>query len=244
MSYMMAVEAGVDIIDTALAPLSQGTSQPATEQMVAALKGTRRDTGLDLAALDDIAGYFYEVRRKYAEFESPVNNQIKTDVLISQIPGGMLSNLVAQLRQQNAEDKLDAVLAEMPHVRKDLGYPPLVTPTSQICGSQAALNVMTGKRYSVVAMETKNYVMGLYGEPPGPISDEIKNKVLGKKQPITCRPADLLKPGLDQARKEIDGLVTSEEDVLSYALFPEIARDYFLSRDGRKTKHEAEGARP
>ena len=145
------------------------------------LKGTRRDTGLDLAALDDIAGYFYEVRRKYAEFESPVNNQIKTDVLISQIPGGMLSNLVAQLRQQNAEDKLDAVLAEMPHVRKDLGYPPLVTPTSQICGSQAALNVMTGKRYSVVATETKNYVMGLYGEPPGPISDEIKNKVLGKE---------------------------------------------------------------
>jgi oxaloacetate decarboxylase alpha subunit len=239
MSYMMAVEAGVDIIDTALAPLSQGTSQPATEQMVAALKGTPRDTGLDLGTLDDIASYFYEVRRKYAEFESPVNNQIKTDVLVSQIPGGMLSNLVAQLRQQNAEDKLDAVLAEMPHVRKDLGYPPLVTPTSQICGSQAALNVMTGKRYSVVAMETKNYVMGLYGEPPGPISDEIKNKVLGKKQPIDCRPADLLKPGLDQARKEIDGLATSEEDVLSYALFPEIAKDYFLARDERQTKHEA-----
>ena len=242
MSYMMAVEAGVDIIDTALAPLSQGTSQPATEQMVAALKGTRRDTGLDLVALDDIAGYFYEVRRKYAEFESPVNNQIKTDVLISQIPGGMLSNLIAQLRQQNAEDKLDAVLAEMSHVRKDLGYPPLVTPTSQICGSQAALNVMTGKRYSVVATETKNYVMGLYGEPPGPISDEIKSKVLGKQQPITCRPADLLKPGLDQARREIDGVATSEDDVLSYALFPEIAKDYFIARDGRKTKHEAEGA--
>jgi oxaloacetate decarboxylase alpha subunit len=238
MSYMMAVEAGVDIIDTALAPLSQGTSQPATEQMVAALKGTRRDTGW-ISRRWMILPAIYEVRRKYAEFESPVNNQIKTDVLISQIPGGMLSNLVAQLRQQNAEDKLDAVLAEMPHVRKDLGYPPLVTPTSQICGSQAALNVMTGKRYSVVAMETKNYVMGLYGEPPGPISDEIKNKVLGKKQPITCRPADLLKPGLDQARKEIDGLVTSEEDVLSYALFPEIARDYFLARDGKAEKHES-----
>jgi pyruvate/oxaloacetate carboxyltransferase len=118
----------------------------------------------------------------------------------------------------------------------------LVTPTSQICGSQAALNVMTGKRYSVVAMETKNYVMGLYGEPPGPISDEIKNKVLGKKQPIDCRPADLLKPGLDQARKEINGLATSEEDVLSYALFPEIAKDYFLARDGRQAKEESEGA--
>jgi pyruvate/oxaloacetate carboxyltransferase len=127
-------------------------------------------------------------------------------------------------------------------VRKDLGYPPLVTPTSQICGSQAALNVMTGKRYSVVATETKNYVMGLYGEPPSPISDEIKSKVLGKKQPITCRPADLLQPGLDQARKELDGLATSEEDVLSYALFPEIAKDYFLARDGRQSKHEAEGS--
>ena len=242
MSYMMAIEAGVDIIDTALAPLSQGTSQPATEQMVAALKGTARDTRLDLAALNDIADYFYAVRRKYAEFESPVNNQIKTDVLMSQIPGGMLSNLVAQLRQQNAEDKLEAVLAEMPHVRKDLGYPPLVTPTSQICGSQAAFNVMTGKRYSVVAMETKNYVMGLYGEPPGPVSDEIKNKVLGKKQPITCRPADLLKPGLEDARKAIDGLGASEDDVLSYALFPEIAREYFLWRDGQSDRHQTTNA--
>jgi pyruvate/oxaloacetate carboxyltransferase len=173
------------------------------------------------------------VRRNYAEFESPVNNQIKTDVLISQVPGGMLSNLVAQLRQQNAENKLEAVLAEMPHVRKDLGYPPLVTPTSQIVGSQAALNVMTGKRYSVVAMETRNYVMGLYGEPPGPISDDIKTKVIGKKEPISCRPADLLKPGLEQARKEAGSLATSEEDVLSYALFPEIAKDYFLSRDSK-----------
>jgi pyruvate/oxaloacetate carboxyltransferase len=239
MSYMMAIEAGVDIIDTALAPLSQGTSQPATEQMVAALKDTPHDTGLDLALLDEIADYFYQVRRKYAEFESPVNNQIKTDVLISQIPGGMLSNLVAQLRQQNAEHKLEAVLAEMPHVRKDLGYPPLVTPTSQICGSQAALNVMTGKRYSIVATETKNYVMGLYGEPPGPISDEVKKKVLGKKEPITCRPADLLKPGLDEARKQLDGLATSEDDVLSYALFPEIAKDYFVWRDQRSHRPEA-----
>jgi pyruvate/oxaloacetate carboxyltransferase len=148
----------------------------------------------------------------------------------------MLSNLVAQLRQQKAEDKLDAVLAEMPQVRKDLGYPPLVTPTSQIVGSQAALNVMTGKRYSVVAMETRNYVMGLYGEPPGRISEDMKNKVLGKKEPINCRPADLLKPGLEQARKEAGSLATSEEDVLSYALFPEIAKEYFLSRDGQQGK--------
>ncbi len=234
MSYMMAIEAGADILDTAISPLSQGTSQPATEAVVAALMGTAHDTGLDLGKLKEIAEYFYGVRKKYVEFESPVNNQVKTDILTSQIPGGMLSNLVAQLRQQKAEDKLEAVLAEMPSVRKDLGYPPLVTPTSQIVGSQAALNVMTGKRYSVVASETKNYVMGLYGEPPGTISDEIKKKVLGKKEPITCRPADLLEPGLDNARKEIGSLAQSDEDVLTYALFPEIARDYFEFRQNGK----------
>jgi pyruvate/oxaloacetate carboxyltransferase len=239
MTYMLAIEAGADILDTALSPLAGGTSQPPTEAIVAALQGTPHDTGLDLTKLADLATYFYGVRAKYTEFESAVSNQIKTDILVSQIPGGMLSNLVAQLRQQNAEDKLAAVLAEMPHVREDLGYPPLVTPTSQICGSQAALNVMTGKRYSVVAKETQNYVMGLYGEPPGPINDEIKRKVLGKKEPITCRPADLLKPGLDEARRQLDGLAASEDDVLSYALFPEIARDYFLWREGKAGRPEA-----
>lgn len=243
MSYMMAIEAGADILDTAIAPFSQGTSQPATEQVVAALKDTPRDTGLDLGKLAKIAEYFYRIRRNYAEFESPVNNQIKTDVLTSQIPGGMLSNLVAQLRQQKAEDKLEMVLAEMPHVRRDLGYPPLVTPTSQMVGAQAALNVMTGKRYSVVSMETRNYVMGLYGEAPGKISDEIKAKVLGKKTPITCRPADLLKPGLDQARKDAAGMAHSEEDVLTYALFPDIAKDYFLSRDAQGDRQQATGVR-
>jgi pyruvate/oxaloacetate carboxyltransferase len=241
MSYMMAIEAGADILDTAISPFSQGTSQPATEQVVAALKDTPHDTGLDLVKLAKIAEYFYGIRRNYAEFESPVNNQIKTDVLTSQIPGGMLSNLVAQLRQQKAEDKLDLVLAEMPQVRKDLGYPPLVTPTSQIVGSQAALNVMTGKRYSVVAMETRNYVMGHYGEAPGPISEEIKAKVLGKKAPITCRPADLLKPGLDQARKDAGHMAQSEEDVLTYALFPDIAKDFFLWRDAQAEKRQATG---
>jgi oxaloacetate decarboxylase alpha subunit len=242
MNYMMAIEAGADILDTAIAPFSQGASQPATEQVVAALRNTPHDTGLDLAKLGKIAEYFYGVRRNYAEFESAVNNQIKTDVLVSQIPGGMLSNLVAQLRQQKAEDKLDAVLTEMPEVRKDLGYPPLVTPTSQIVGSQAALNVMTGKRYSVVAMETRNYVMGLYGEPPGPISEDIKAKVLGKKEPIRCRPADLLKPGLEDARKQAGALARSEEDVLSYALFPEIAKEFFVQRDGAGERQRAAGA--
>jgi pyruvate/oxaloacetate carboxyltransferase len=232
MSYMMAIEAGADIIDTAISPLAQGSSQPATEAVVAALMGSPYDTGLDLQRLGNIAEYFYGVRAKYAEFESAVNNQIKTDILISQIPGGMLSNLVVQLRQQKAEERLEAVLAEMPHVRKDLGYPPLVTPTSQIVGSQAALNVMTGKRYGVVAAETRNYVMGLYGEPPGAISEDIKHKVIGKKEPITCRPADLLKPGLDDARKAAGTLAGSEEDVITYALFPDIAKDYFLARDG------------
>jgi oxaloacetate decarboxylase alpha subunit len=244
MSYIMAVEAGADILDTALSPLSQGTSQPATESLVAALEGTPYATGLDLKLLGEIAEYFYGLRKKYAEFESPVNNQIRTDILFSQIPGGMLSNLVAQLRQQNAEDKLDAVLQEMPEVRKDMGYPPLVTPASQICGSQAALNVVTGKRYSIVATETKNYVMGLYGRPPGPISDEIKKKILGKKEPITCRPADLLKPGLDQARKEIGNLAKNEEDVISYALFPEIARDFFRARESFEHPSAFEGQHP
>jgi pyruvate/oxaloacetate carboxyltransferase len=245
MSYMMAIEAGADIIDTAISPLAQGSSQPATEAVVAALMGSPYDTGLDLQRLGEIAEYFYGVRAKYAEFESAVNNQIKTDILISQIPGGMLSNLVVQLRQQKAEDRLEAVLAEMPHVRKDLGYPPLVTPTSQIVGSQAALNVMTGKRYGVVAAETRNYVMGLYGEPPGAISEEIRHKVLGKKEPITCRPADLLKPGLDDARKAAGALASNEEDVITYALFPDIAKDYFLARDGHGTaKLAAAGNQP
>jgi pyruvate/oxaloacetate carboxyltransferase len=239
MSYMMAIEAGADILDTALSPLSQGTSQPATEAIVAALRGTPHDTGLDLKLLAEIAEYFYAVRKNYAAFESAVNNQVKADILISQVPGGMLSNLVAQLRQQNAEDKLEAILAELPAVRKDLGYPPLVTPTSQILGSQAALNVITGKRYSVVATETKNYVMGLYGEPPGPISEEMTKKVLGKKQPITIRPADLLSPGLEKARKESAPFARSEEDVLSYALFPEVAKEFFAARAGEQPARKA-----
>ncbi len=241
MSYMMAIEAGADNLDTALSPLAQGTSQPATEAFVAALQGTPYDTKLDLNSLKEIADHFYVVRGKYAEFESPVNNQVKADILSSQIPGGMLSNLVAQLRSQKAEDKLEAVLAEVPNVRKDLGYPPLVTPTSQICGSQAALNVMTKKRYSVIAMETRNYIMGHYGEPPGSISEEMKKMVLGKKEPITCRPADLLKPGLEKARKEIGTLASSEEDVLSYALFPEIAKEYFLWRESQKNSTAVSG---
>lgn len=227
MTYMMAIEAGVDIVDTAISPMSQGTSQPATEATVVALRGTSHDTGLSLKLLGEIAEHFRAVRAKYADFDSPVSSQIHAGIMESQIPGGMFSNLVDQLRKQKAGDKLGAVLDEVQVVRKDLGYPPLVTPTSQIVGSQATVNVLTGKRYSVVTMETRNYVMGLYGEPPGPISEEIRRKVLGKKEPITCRPADLLKPGLEQARREAGSLAQSEEDVLSYALFPEVAREFF-----------------
>ncbi len=234
MTYIAAVDAGVDIVDTAISPLSQGTSQPATEAVVVALRGTPYDTGLSLKLLAEIAEYFRGVRAKYKEFDSPVSNQINADIMESQIPGGMLSNLVSQLKQQNAEGKIDAVMSEVQVVRKELGYPPLVTPTSQIVGSQATLNVTTGKRYSVVTMETRNYVMGLYGEPTGEISDEVKKKVLGKKEPITCRPADLLEPGLDRARKEIGTLAASEEDVVSYALFPEVAKEYLAQRSPKK----------
>ena len=191
--------------------------------------GTPHDTGLDLAKLAKIAEYFYRIRPNYAEFESPVNNQIKTDVLISQIPGGMLSNLVAQLRQQKAEDKLEAVLAEMPHVRKDLGYPPLVTPTSQMVGAQAALNVMTGKRYSVVAMETRNYVMGLYGEAPGQISEEIKAESARQKRADHLPSGGFAETRAGKSPQRCrQAWRKSEEDVLTYALFPEIAKDYFL----------------
>lgn len=230
MAYIMAVEAGVDIIDTAISTLSHGTSQPATEALVVALKDTPRDTGLDLGRLNGIANYFTEVRGKYSDFESPVSNRVNAEIVESQIPGGMLSNLVTQLRQQNAEGRLDDVLEEVQAVRKDLGYPPLVTPTSQIVGSQATLNVLTGKRYGVVTMEVRNYVMGHYGAPPGEVSDEMKAMVLGKKDPIRCRPADLLKPRMEDARKEIGDLAASEEDLLSYTLFPDIARDYFERR--------------
>lgn len=230
MAYIMAVEAGVDIVDTAISTLSDGTSQPATEAVVVALKGTPYDTGLDLQQLARIADYFNEVRGKYGEFESAISNRVNADIVESQIPGGMLSNLVSQLRQQNAENRLDEVLEEVQAVRKDLGYPPLVTPTSQIVGSQATLNVLMGKRYGVVTMEVRNYVMGHYGEPPGTVSEEMKAMVLGKKDPITCRPADLLKPRMEEARKEIGDLAASEEDVLSYTLFPDVAKDYFERR--------------
>lgn len=225
MSYLYACEAGVDILDTAFSPFAWGTSQPPTETVVAALQGTRYDTGLDLFLLTEIKRYFEEIKEKYRGILDPISERIDTNVLKYQIPGGMLSNLVSQLKEQNALDKYEAVLAEMPRVREELGYPPLVTPTSQIVGTQAVLNVLMGERYKVVPKEVRDYVKGLYGRTPSPIRREIIMKILGDEQPITCRPADLLPPELDRVTKEAAalGIVKKPEDILTYALYPAIA---------------------
>jgi pyruvate carboxylase subunit B len=234
MSYMAACEAGVDVLDTALSPLSGGTSQPPTETMVASLGATPYDTGLDLELLSEAAAYFKKLKDEYRGILDPISEQIDTNVLLYQIPGGMLSNLVSQLKEQNALDKYDDVLAEMPKVRAlaempkvraELGYPPLVTPTSQIVGTQAVMNVLMGERYKVIPKEVKDYVRGLYGRSPAPISDDIITKIIGDEEPITCRPADLLEPEYESLKKEAAelGLVKKEEDVLTYILYPAIA---------------------
>ena len=225
MSYMAACGAGVDVLDTALSPLAWGTSQPPTETVVAALKGTPYDTGLDLGAFEEVVGYFKALKEKYRGILDPISEQIDTNVLIYQIPGGMLSNLVSQLKEQNAVDKYAAVLDEMPRVREELGYPPLVTPTSQIVGTQAVLNVLMGERYKVIPKEVKDYVRGLYGRPPTPLSPEIIYKIIGDEEPIHCRPADLLKPEYEKRKKEAEdlGIAKSEEDILTYILYPAIA---------------------
>jgi pyruvate carboxylase subunit B len=225
MSYMAACGAGVDILDTALSPLAWGTSQPPTETVIAALKGTPYDTGLNLAAFEEVVDYFKDLKEKYRGILDPITERIDTNVLIYQIPGGMLSNLVSQLKEQNALDKYGAVLEEMPRVRAELGYPPLVTPTSQIVGTQAVLNVLMGERYKVIPKEVKDYVRGLYGRAPAPLSPEIIGKIIGDEEPIHCRPADLLKPEYEKRKKEAEdmGIAKSEEDVLTYILYPAIA---------------------
>ena len=225
MSYMAACKAGVDILDTAFSPFAGGTSQPPTETVVAGLYGTPYDTGLDLALLTEIKEYFDGVKEKYRSILDPVSEKIDTSVLIHQIPGGMLSNLVSQLKEQNAMDRYDDVLKEMPKVRKDLGYPPLVTPTSQIVGTQAVLNVMMGERYKVIPKEVRDYVRGIYGRPPAPINKQLLAKVLGDEVAVTCRPADLLPPELEMRTKEAKelGIVGKEEDILTYAIYPQIA---------------------
>lgn len=224
-SYYVACEAGVDLLDTAISPLAWGASQPPTESIVAALKGTPYDTGLDLKLLNHIKKYFEEIRKKYSSIIDPIAEKVDTDVLIYQIPGGMLSNFVSQLKNQNALDRYEDVLEEVPKVRKDLGYPPLVTPTSQIVGIQAVMNVLGEARYNNVSKEVKDYIKGFYGRPPAPINKEVAHKIIGDDETITVRPADLLKPELEKFRKEGEemGIIKKEEDVLTYALYPAVA---------------------
>ena len=230
MSYLAACKAGVDILDTALSPLAGGTSQPPTESIVAALQRTKYDTGLDLGKFTAASKYFKDLKEEFRGILDPISEQVDANVLLYQIPGGMLSNLVSQLKEQNALDKYEAVLEEMPKVREELGYPPLVTPTSQIVGTQAELNVLMGERYKVVPNEVKDYVRGFYGRSPAPISSEMIAKIIGDEVPITVRPADLLKPEYESLNGEAEemGLVKKEEDVLTYILYPAIAPKFLL----------------
>lgn len=228
-TYVKAVEAGVDTIDTAISPMSSGTSQPATESLVAMLQGTDRDTGLDIGQLSEVAGYFSEIRKNYAKFESGFSS-VDVRVLRYQIPGGMLSNLISQLREQGALDRYEEVLAEVPRVRKDLGYPPLVTPSSQIVGTQSTLNVLLGERYKLIPQEVHNYVKGMYGRSPAEINPELKKRILGDDEPIDCRPADLLEPGFEKAKEEIGDLAQNDQDVLMYAIFPSVAKAFLEKR--------------
>ena len=224
-SYYAACQAGVDVLDTAISPLAWGTSQPPTESMVAALQGTECDTGLDLKLLAHIKKYFDDIKEKYMGILDPISESIDADVLLYQIPGGMLSNLISQLKEQNALDRYNDVLEEMPRVRKDMGYPPLVTPTSQIVGIQSVMNVLGGERYKTVSNEVKEYMKGMYGKPPAPVDPEISKKIIGDDEVITCRPADLLEPEFDKFKSEGEekGFVKSDEDALTYALYPPIA---------------------
>jgi len=229
MSYQAAIEAGVDILDTAMSPFSMGTSQPPTESVVASLVGTPRDTGIDLLKLRTVRNICVQIREKYAGLVNPISERVDSNVLLYQLPGGMISNLVSQLMEQDALNRLDDVFAEVPRVRKDLGYPPLVTPTSQIVGTQAVLNVLVnGPRYTNVTKEVKDYVRGLYGKSPAPVSEEIRKLIIGDEKPIECRPADMLDPSYERMKAEAEkaGLVKKEEDVLTYIMYPAIAPSF------------------
>ena len=236
MTYLKAIEARCDIVDTSLSPFAMGTSQPATEALVATLSDTEFDTGLDLVKLGEISNYFNKVKERYVE-NGTLDTKVMTadsNVLIYQVPGGMLSNLVSQLKQQNALDRYEEVLAEVPRVREDMGFPPLVTPSSQIVGTQAVLNVIMGERYKMVTKETKALVRGEYGKTPMPISKEIVEKILGEDNVITYRPANRIQPELENMRKEMNEYFEQDEDVLSYALFPGVATEYFKYRRAKK----------
>ncbi len=232
MTYLKAIEAGVDIIDCAQSPLALGTSQPATETLVAVLQGTPYDTGLDLKLLSDISEKLKEIKAKYPQAKNVSVYQVDANVLRYQIPGGMISNFISQLGDQL--HLLPKVFEEVPRVREDLGYPPLVTPFSQIVGSQALMNVLAGERYKMVSNEVKNYLRGHYGRAPGPIDEEFRRRIIGDAEVITVRPADLLEPELEAARKEVALYMEKEEDVLSYALFQQVALNYLKERESRK----------
>lgn len=237
-TYMKAIEAGADIIDTAISPLGMGTSQPATESMVASLQGSPYYPDIDMDLLLEITDYFKGLRDKYMKEGLLSQKVLNVDVrtLKYQVPGGMLSNLVSQLESQGALDRFEEVLEEVPKVREDLGYPPLVTPMSQMVGTTAVFNVLLGERYKMVPKEAKNYVKGLYGRSAVPIKEEIKKKIIGDEEVFTGRPADLLEPELDKLREEIKQYIEQEEDVLSYALFPQVALDFFKYRQVEKYK--------
>jgi len=232
---LKAIEAGADRIDTAISAFAGGTSHPSTESQVAALRGTGYDTGLDLELLAEIADYFREVRKKYHQFENEFTRE-DIAVQINQVPGGMMSNLANQLKEQNALDRIKEVFAEIPRVREDLGYPPLVTPTSQIVGTQAVYNVLAGERYKTITNEVKRYLQGGYGRPPAAVNGELQKKAIGNEQPNDERPADSLKPELDKLRGEIGELAKSEDDVMIYAMFPDLGKDFLQQRaDGTLT---------
>ncbi|MDV6340623.1 sodium-extruding oxaloacetate decarboxylase subunit alpha [Nitrosomonas sp. Is24] len=229
MCQLKAIEAGCRHIDTALSSWSGGTSHPPTESLVMALQGTDHDTGLNLQKLQEVNDYFAQIRKKYHRFESEFTG-VDTRVHVFQVPGGMISNLANQLQERNALDRISEVYAEIPRVRKDLGYPPLVTPTSQIVGTQAVLNVLTGKRYDTITNEVKRYLQGGYGKAPAPIDAKLQKRAIGKEDIIDCRPADLLKPEFDHLRQEIGHLASNDEDVLSYAMFPEVGKQFLELR--------------
>lgn len=235
LAYYAAIEAGADVIDCALSPFSLGTSQPCTETFVAALAGSEWDTGLDLKKLTPISNYFKKIRAKYDKIFVKVQGA-NTDILMAQIPGGMYSNLVNQLKEAGQSDKLDAVLKEVPYVREAMGYPPLVTPSSQIVGTQATLNVLAGQRWKIVPKEVYNLFKGMYGQTPAPMNAEIQKKVLGADKPITCRPADLIEPEIEKAKKEIGPWMTQDEDILTYILFPAVAKDFLMKKYARVNK--------
>ncbi|MEQ9545220.1 MAG: sodium-extruding oxaloacetate decarboxylase subunit alpha [Marinobacter sp.] len=234
---LKAVEAGADRIDTAISSFASGTSHPATESQVAALKGTEYDTGLDLVLLSEIADYFRDVRKKYHQFESEFTRE-DVSVQINQVPGGMMSNLANQLKEQNALDRIRDVFDEIPRVREDLGFPPLVTPTSQIVGTQAVYNVLAGQRYKTITNEVKRYLQGGYGQPPAAVNADIQKKAIGNESVNEGRPADLLSPELNKLREDIGSLAKCEEDVLTYAMFPDLGREFLQQRQDDTLKPE------